>query len=120
LEFGTRERYTVGPSARGGFVASSYKRLGPFVLKAAKGRKAGGRVQTSPPYPKAFFKKSSTPVFLRATFAQHPVQTAFERSRGAIAANMTGEMRKALENGIKIFEDQSRRAAQMKDLSKYL
>jgi hypothetical protein len=101
-------------SARGGYVASSYKKLGPFVLKG------GQKVKTSPAYPKAFFKKSATPVYLRSTGAQHPVETAFRMSKDAIAANLTGEMRKALENGLKILEDQTRRAAQMNDLAKHL
>lgn len=120
LEFGTKERYTKGPSPRGGYVASSYKRLGPFSIRVTKQGKNKGKMKTSPAYPKAFFKKSATPVYLRETTAQHPVKTAYERSKGAISANLNAEMRKALENGRKIFEDQARRAAQMKDLAQYL
>jgi hypothetical protein len=41
-------------------------------------------------------------------------------SKDAIAANLTGEMRKALDNGLKILEGQARRAAQMNDLAKHL
>jgi hypothetical protein len=82
--------------------------------------KGWGRVQTSPGYPKAFFKKSATPISITGVSAQRPVHEAFQRSKGAIAANLKGEMQKALENGRKIFEDQVRRAAQMKDLEKYL
>jgi len=114
IEFGTAERYSKMKSARGGYVASSYKKLGPFVLKG------GEKVKTSPAYPKAFFKKSATPVYLRSTGAQHPVETAFRMSKDAIAANLTGEMRKALDNGLKILEDQARRAAQMNDLANHL
>jgi hypothetical protein len=102
---------------QGGYIASSFNKLGPFVLKKSKG---GGRVQTSPGYPKAFFKKSATPIHIAGVGSQHPVETAFRMSKNAIAANLTGEMRKALENGLKILEDQARRAAQMNDLAKHL
>jgi hypothetical protein len=114
IEFGTADRYSKKPSARGGYIASSYRKFGPFVLKGA------GKVQTSPAYPKAFFKKSATPVYLRSTGAQHPVETAFRMSKNAIAANLNGEMQKALQNGLKILEDQASRAAQMNDLAKHL
>ena len=102
---------------QGGYIASSFGKLGPFVLKRSKG---GGRVQTSPSYPKAFFKKSATPIRIPGVGAQRPVRHAYEKSKSAIAANLQGEMKKALENGRKIVEDRARRAAQMKDLSKYL
>jgi hypothetical protein len=91
-------------------------------LRAASAMYAGAasRVQTSPAYPKAFFKKSKEMVKLAPVAAQHLVRTAYERSKSAIAANLTTEMQKALENGRKIFEDQTRKAAQMKDLGKHL
>ena len=114
IEFGTVDRYSEKRSARGGYIASSYNQVGPFVFKG------GGKVQTSPGYPKAFFKKSATPVYLRYIRAQHPVETAFRMSKNAIAGNLTGEMQKALKNGIKILEDQARRAAKMNDLAKHL
>lgn len=98
---------------QGGYIASSFRTLGPFVLKKSKGE---GRVQTSPGYPKAFFKKSATPISIPGVGAQRPVHEAFQRSKGAIAANLKGEMQKALENGRKMLEEQVRRAAQMKDL----
>lgn len=121
LEFGTADRYVFTQSRRGGFVASSYNRLGPFKLKTAKQGKNAGKMRTTPPYPKAFFKKSATPVFLRSTGAQHPVRTAFEMSKSAITANLNAEMWKAVDNGMKIMEDQVRRASQMKNwLDKYL
>lgn len=120
LEFGTADRYVFTQSRRGGFIASSYNRLGPFKIRTSKQGKNAGKMRTSPAYPKAFFKKSAAPVYLRSTGAQHPVKTAFEMSKSAIASNLTTEMRKALENGRKIMEDQARRAAQMRDLSKHL
>lgn len=120
LEFGTDDRYVFTQSRRGGFIASSYKWLGPFKIRTPKQGKNAGKMKTSPGYPKAFFKKSAKPVYLRSTAAQHPVREAFEMSKAAIAANLNTEMRRALENGLKIMEDQARRAAQMKDLGKYL
>lgn len=104
-------------SGQGGFIASSFNRLGPFNIKKSKGN---GRVQTTPGYPKAFFRKSATPIRLPGVSAQGLVRLAFERSQSAISSNLTGEMKKALENGLKILEDQARRAAQMKDLGRHL
>lgn len=120
LEFGTDDRYTWTRARRGGFIASSYSRLGPFKIRTPKQGKNAGKMKTTPAYPKAFFKKSTLPVYLRSTGAQHPVREAFNMSKAAIAANLNSEMRKALENGRKIMEDQARRAAQMRDLGKHL
>lgn len=125
LEFGTRERFTTGS------IASSWKRLGKFKIKgnaraAKRSRKAqiqpgaASRVQTTPGYPKAFFKKSKDRVRLPAVLAQYPVRTAFAMSKAAIAGNLNREMRAALENGRKILEDQVRRRAAMRDLGRHL
>lgn len=103
---------------QGGYIASSFNRLGPFKLKTTKG--GTGRVQTSPKYPKAFFRKSNDPIQIPAVGAQRPVARAFSMSKAAIASNLTAEMTKALVNGKKIVEDRARRAAQMKDLGKFL
>jgi hypothetical protein len=111
-----RALYRAGGSRKGGYIASSFNKLGPFVLKNT----GNGRVQTTPRYPKAFFKKSATPILIPGVVAQRPVQRAYEQSKAAISANLRGEMQKALENGRKILEDQARRAAQMRDLGKYL
>lgn len=81
---------------------------------------AASRVQTSPAYPKAFFKKSRLRVRLAPVIAQYPVRTAFTASKAAIGDNLEREMRAALENGRKIFEDQVRRRAAMRDLGKHL
>jgi len=109
--------YALNQNKKGSYIASSFKKLGPFVLKASRG---SGRVQTSPQYPKAFFKKSGTPIRLPGVSGQGLVRRAYEQSKSAIASNLTTEMQKALENGRKIFEDQARKAAQMKDLGKHL
>lgn len=105
---------------QGGFIASSFGTLGPFKFTTPKGGMNKGRMRTSPQYPKAFFIKRNTAIHIRGVVEQRPVERAFEMSKGAISANLTAEMRKALENGKKIVEDQARRAAQMKDLGKYL
>lgn len=101
-------------SQQGGYIASSFGRLGPFKLKRSK--KSSGRVQTTPGYPKAFFIKSGEPIRIPAMLPRAPVATAFRMSRSAIAANLESEMKKALENGKKIFEDQTRRARELKEM----
>ena len=100
---------------QGGYIASSFGRLGPFKFRRG-GKIAAGRVQTTPGYPRAFFAKSDQPVRLRSVLPQRPVATAFRMSQAAIAANLRGEMQKALENGMKILEDQARRASQDKPM----
>ena len=49
-----------------------------------------------------------------------PVARAYRQSRSAMAANLNAEMKKALENGVKILEDQARRALEMRDLGSRL
>jgi hypothetical protein len=112
-----RASYAINRNKKGSYIASSFNKLGPFVLKPSPG---GGRVQTSPKYPKAFFKKSATPIVLPGVGSQHLVHRAYASSKSAIAGNLRGEMTKAVENGLKILEDQARRAAQMRDLGQHL
>lgn len=81
---------------------------------------AASRVQTTPAYPKAFFKKSRLRVRLAPVVAQYPVRSAFMASKAAIGDNLEREMRAALENGRKILEEQVRRRAAMRDLGKHL
>lgn len=100
LEFGTKERRTKG------FVASSFKTLGPFKIKpiAKRGKFAGAvRVQTTPKYPKAFFKRApkgqvvnlnAMPVGGR--LGQAPVRTAYTQSLGAMRNQLKPEMENAL------------------------
>jgi hypothetical protein len=130
LEFGTKERYIGKPAAtpyargprnsavkqQGGYIASSFNRLGPFKLKAGK----NGRVNTTPKYPKAFFIKSAQPIRISAMGATRPVQTAFNRSRNQVESRLYAEMQKALENGIKIVEYNAQKKADMAKLAGYL
>jgi len=101
---------------QGGYIASSFNRFGPFKLRAGK----GGRVMTTPKYPKAFFIKSRQPISLRAMSSQKPVQTAFIRSRKAVQSNLYNEMTKALTNGIKIVEYNAQKKADMAKLAGHL
>jgi hypothetical protein len=97
LEFGTRPRRT-----KKGNIASSYRKLGPFTLKktAKRGKFAGVvRVQTTPRYPKAFFKRASKNedgVYLGRTLAEAPIKTAFTQSVGAMRTRLRDEMANAI------------------------
>lgn len=104
IEFGTRPRRTRG------MIASSYNRLGKFTIKpiAKRGKFAGvARVQTTPKYPKAFFKKGDrsgvnvgyTPIGGKS--GQPPIRTAYERTLPQMRQLLPGEMAKGLENALK-------------------
>jgi HK97 gp10 family phage protein len=100
LEFGTQPRYTKKS------IASSYKSLGPFVIKPPprRGKFAGSnRVQTTPKLPKAFFKRapSGQRVFLGRTQPERPIATAFKKSAGGIRAALKAGMQTAIENAAK-------------------
>lgn len=117
LEFGgKKDRIISQKAARGGYVASSYKSLGPFKLKSKK----GGRVATTPKYPKAFFLKRAEPINLGKIVAQQPIRNAFYRSRSAVQSNLYNEMTKALTNGIKIVEYNAQKKADMAKLAGHL
>jgi len=47
---------------QGGYIASSFNRLGPFGFSPTERGTIPQRVQTQPGYPSAFFKKSKTPI----------------------------------------------------------
>lgn len=96
LEFGTKPRYTKKS------IASSYNRLGPFVIKpiAKRGKFAGqARVQTKPKYPKAFFKRAPAGqrVFLGQTQPEQPIKTSFGKSQGSIRAALKSGVSTAIE-----------------------
>jgi hypothetical protein len=77
------------------YIASSFRRLGPFrVLKAVGG---DGRVQTDPAYPRAFFRKSNTPIIIPAmpaggTSGQPPLETAWLQTQGEVADILQREL----------------------------
>ena len=96
LEFGTKDRY-----AKKGSIASSYKRLGPFKIKpiAKRGKFAGvARVQTTPKYPKAFFKRAPAgqKPYLGKTQPEKPIKTAFSKSQGSVRAALKDGMAAAV------------------------
>lgn len=107
LEFGTKQRRIKTSSRAGGAsIASSFKRLGPFTIKkvAKRGKFAGiARVNTSPKYPRAFFKKAPRGAVLTlpempigGSKGQPPVKSAYKRSLPAMRANLAVEMTNAL------------------------
>ncbi len=90
---------------QGGYIASSYNRLGEFrVLKTARPARGqqGHRVQTDPQYPNAFFKKSSTPIVIPpmpigGSRGEPPLQTAWNNTRATVAEYLRRELRISLE-----------------------
>lgn len=77
------------------YIASSFNSLGPFRMIRQGG--GDGRVQTDPPYPNAFFKKSKTPIQIPATPAggvagRPPLNTAFMETQEQIATVLQEEL----------------------------
>jgi hypothetical protein len=100
VEFGTKNRRTKGR------IASSFNRLGPFTM--AKSSKTGGRVQTKPKYPKAFFKAAPAGQTVNlgrmpigGSTGVSPVKAAYRQSIGAIRGLISKEAARALENAAK-------------------
>jgi hypothetical protein len=97
---------TVKPhqvTRQGGYIASSYRALGPFKLLRTP--REAGRVQTDPAYPQAFFKKSATPIRLPGLTpgglsGTPPLKTAWEQSETTVATILQQELRAALEKAI--------------------
>lgn len=95
-------------SGQNAYIASSFNRLGPFKIQPTQRMPAGEegqRVQTDPPYPRAFFKKSKNPIVIPAmplggTAGRPPVETAFRESQQAIAEILQRELRLTLEQAI--------------------
>jgi hypothetical protein len=82
------------------YIASSFNKLGPFTIKKSIGR--DGRVETDPGYPRAFFRKSKTPIVLAGVTpggsqGRPPLRSAFEDTRGEIAAIMERELKITIE-----------------------
>lgn len=135
LEYGTRQRQVAKPADKpytrlghtrrmrsgkvvevathevkrqGGYIASSYNRLGEFrFLKTARPARGGQghRVQTDPAYPNSFFKKSSTPIVIPpmpigGSTGQPPLQTAFDNTRATVAEYLQRELRISLEQAL--------------------
>lgn len=97
-------RHIVGAhpvSRQGGYVSSSFGRLGPFTIDKS-GQPKNNRVATSPRYPGAFFRKLSepkpipgTPVGGRAGVP--PVKTAFEQTQSEMGSILDRELRVGID-----------------------
>jgi hypothetical protein len=95
-------------SGQNAYIASSFNRLGPFKVqpttRVPRGS-TGQRVQTDPAYPRAFFKKSKTPIIIQSMLpgglaGRPPVETAFRESQQAVAEIIQRELRLTLEQAI--------------------
>jgi hypothetical protein len=111
LEFGTKERTIKSSSRRSGAsVASSFRSLGAFKIAkvATRGKFAGAvRVNTSPKYPKAFFKKAARGAVLSVGSmpiggkkGQAPVKTAYRESLSQMKSLLAVEMTKSLNSAL--------------------
>lgn len=90
-------------SGQNAYIASSFNRLGPF--KFVKGIGNRDRVQTDPPYDKAFFRKSKTPIIIApiqpgGLEGRPPVQTAWNQTKAQVADTLTRELRISLEAAV--------------------
>jgi len=102
LEVGNKRRRATEK----GSIASSYNRLGNFKLKKPpkRGKFAGStRVQTTPKYPKAFFKRAPSgqrvdlgDMSPGGSKGQPPVKAAYKMSAGKVRALLPKEMTRAL------------------------
>ena len=94
---------------QGGYIASSFNRLGPF--KMVKTDRSSGRVQTDPAYPNAFFRKSKTPITIPAMppggRGDPPLKTTFEATRSQIAEILSRELRLSLEQAFNTISSRS-------------
>ena len=97
---GKGEIHTV-KKGQNAYIASSFdpeNYLGPFkIVRLGKTNDGRQRVQTDPPYPNAFFKKSSAPIVIPAQqpggrSGNPPVQTAFVQTQGEIASILQREL----------------------------
>lgn len=89
-------------SGQNAYIASSFKRLGPFKIKPTPRVPEGQQVQTDPGYPQAFFKKSSQPIRIPAmtpggTRGRPPLATAWAQTESTVAEILQRELRAAIE-----------------------
>lgn len=82
------------------YIASSFNRLGPFKIIRQIGR--DGRVQTDPAYPRAFFRKSKTPIDLAGVTpggltGQPPLRTAWTDTQAEVAEILRRELTVSIE-----------------------
>ena len=122
----SQARRLIARAAKGKFQdeasagAMMRRRAAGLFSESAFRASQASRVQTTPKYPGAFFIKSSQPIVLAPMSAQKPVERAFFMSKAAISDNLEKEMRKALENGIKILEYAASKKSSAPDWQKHL
>lgn len=87
---------------QGGYIASSFNRLGPF--KMVKDPTQPSRVVTEPSYQRAFFKKSKTPITIPAMppggNGPPPLKTAWAETQATVAEILQRELRISLEQAV--------------------
>lgn len=76
------------------YIASSFKKLGPFRIVQQPG---GDGIQTDPPYPNAFFRKSKEPIVIPGVkpggvTGRPPLNTAWLETQGQVAATLSQEL----------------------------
>lgn len=89
-------------SGQNAYIASSYRRLGPFAF--VKGSDPAS-VQTDPPYQRAFFKKSKDPIIIQpfpigGYSGKPPLLTAWNDARPTVVEYLTRELRMSLEAAV--------------------
>ena len=135
LEYGTQPRYVGTPADKpykrkahrrvmksgkvvdvrehdvarqGGYIASSFNKLGPFGMQKTPRMprgSSGQRVQTEPGYPRAFFKKSSTPITIPpmpvgGSTGRPPLARAFSDMQPRVAEILSRELRISIEEAL--------------------
>ena len=92
---------------QGGFIASSFNRLGPFEVNPTARGTIPQRVETQPGYPNAFFKKSGTPIRIPpmpvgGSTGRPPLATAWANKqaevREVLARRINAELAKKWQN----------------------
>lgn len=87
---------------QGGYIASSFRRLGPFEFVKSSDP---SRVQTDPPYERAYFKKSKNPIIIPPMrvggfSGRPPLETAWRDSQAQVAQILTRELSISLEEAL--------------------
>lgn len=104
----TTQVATHDVKGQGGYIASSYNRLGPFSIlptpRMPRGQ-SGQKVQTDPGYPRAFFKKSKTPITIPSmpvggSSGRPPLRTAWEQTKSTVSEYLSRNLRIALEEAL--------------------
>jgi hypothetical protein len=88
---------------QGGYIASSFNRLGPFRM--VKDPTQPSRVITDPQYQRAFFRKSKNPITIPAmpaggTQGAPPLKTAWAQTQSTVAEILQRELRISLEAAV--------------------